>query len=367
MTYAFALIWLFVGIAPSLLIGPEAATTRSIGALPAIYVFPALAFEAVSSRLARRFQFSVTLGPWLIFVGLVAATGVTTFRDYFLRWGESPDVRAAYQHTLIEEMKYIDSRFDGGIAVLSSINPSAPHDPYIAELALRRKNVRLRWADGREAMIFPDDTNVRWIIPASTPLDPFFDSLLARNAERVDLRPGDLDPYFAVTPRTTNNQARILARAASANQRIIEPTSLPVNFADAVEFVGYEWQYPSVRPGDTLRLMAIWRVTDPERVGPRVPPAFKTDAVLFVHLLDGQGGVIAQQDRLDAPSWDWVKGDVIAQIFRLALPADLPPGEYSAETGIYNRSDGARLPVLDSSGATVSDRAVLAPLRVATP
>ncbi|MBI3763084.1 MAG: hypothetical protein HY260_14645, partial [Chloroflexi bacterium] len=42
--YAFALIWLFVGIAPSLLIGPEAATTRSIGALPAMYVFPALAF-----------------------------------------------------------------------------------------------------------------------------------------------------------------------------------------------------------------------------------------------------------------------------------------------------------------------------------
>jgi hypothetical protein len=139
---------------------------------------------------------------------------------------------------------------------------------------------------------------------------------------------------------------------------------LPVNFGDAVELEGYQWLQAQARPGETATLLTFWRVTDPAAVGPRVPPAFQTDAALFVHVLDARGSIVAQQDRLDAPSWDWQTGDRVAQLFRLPLPADLAPGMYAVETGIYNRSDGRRLPVLEAGGARAGDRVLVAPLEI---
>jgi hypothetical protein len=101
----------------------------------------------------------------------------------------------------------------------------------------------------------------------------------------------------------------------------------------------------SVRPGDTAELLTVWLVGDPARAGPVAPPSFTTDAVLFTHVLDGVEGILAQADRLDAPSWAWQTGDLILQVHPLAVPASAAPGEYPAVVGLYDRASEARLPV----------------------
>ncbi|MGD2077089.1 MAG: phospholipid carrier-dependent glycosyltransferase, partial [Chloroflexota bacterium] len=46
--YAFLLIWIGVGILPSLITGPVANTTRNLGALPALYILPAIGFMGLA-------------------------------------------------------------------------------------------------------------------------------------------------------------------------------------------------------------------------------------------------------------------------------------------------------------------------------
>jgi hypothetical protein len=107
-------------------------------------------------------------------------------------------------------------------------------------------------------------------------------------------------------------------------------------------------------------LLTIWQVTDPPRIGPRVPPADATDAKLFSHVLSDDGNIIAQQDLLSVPSWQWQTGDVILQIHQIWLAPELEPGVYETAVGLYSESTEVRVPITDST----DDRAFVTPLQI---
>jgi hypothetical protein len=136
------------------------------------------------------------------------------------------------------------------------------------------------------------------------------------------------------------------------------------NFGDALELIGARWLDDSIRPGEMAELMTIWRVTDPQKVGPLVPPAFKTDIVLFTHVMDNAGDIIAQQDSLEAPSWDWLEGDIFLQVHPVTIPGGVAPGLYKTTVGAYDRSSGERTPLLNPAGEIVDNRAFVVPLEV---
>ena len=85
---------------------------------------------------------------------------------------------------------------------------------------------------------------------------------------------------------------------------------------------------------------------------------------MFTQLLDANGVPFAQQDALDAPSWDWQAGDLLAQIHPIAIPAESVPGNYQAIVGIYDRLSGDRLPVLAENGEVVGDFTAVSPLQL---
>jgi hypothetical protein len=83
---------------------------------------------------------------------------------------------------------------------------------------------------------------------------------------------------------------------------------------------------------------------------------------VFLHLVDGQGQIVAQQDkgpglRGKEPTTSWLPGEVIADPVDLTLPPDLSPGQYTLRLGMYLPSapDGPRLPVLDQAGQPIGD------------
>lgn len=91
-------------------------------------------------------------------------------------------------------------------------------------------------------------------------------------------------------------------------------------------------------PGGEMEVTLIWRVT-------QTPPAAWHS---FLHLLDKQGNKVAQADDhrpggdfLPAPLWR--PGDVVHDAFRLPLPPDLPPGDYTLVTGFYDPATGERM------------------------
>jgi 4-amino-4-deoxy-L-arabinose transferase-like glycosyltransferase len=346
--YAFLLLWFVIGIAPSLVTGPEANTTRNLGAMPAVYLLPAVGFEAARRRLSIRWgqpvqtAAAIVLGFWLL---LVAGT---TVRDYFIRWANSAEVRAAYQQTLIKTLDYLESSGISDPIVLSSVYPGAAHDPSIARVFLSDEKRDVRWVDARFGMVFPAGESLQLLAPSSTPLHPFF-AELAEKSDRVLLRVNDLDPSFELY---------------NLDSWEWQWSDTPVNFGNAVTLLGARWRSDSVKAGEQAELITIWQVVDPEKVGPVVPPAFETDVVMFTHLLDDSGNIVTQRDALEAPSWDWQVDDIIIQVHLIEVPAGTLPGTYEAVTGIYDRSSGERLSVIDTSGAIVASQANVVPLTI---
>ncbi|MEK7787901.1 MAG: hypothetical protein AAB658_21055, partial [Chloroflexota bacterium] len=170
--YPLLTLWLFLGLAPALVTGPEALTTRIIGAQPILYILPALALSRLMKAVGKwplrvadsKLPFVVRLSSLGLVSLFIVSLFISSFRDYFFTWAQSPDVRAAYQSTLIEMLRALD-----GPTVISTIYPSAPHDPYIAELITSQET---RWVDGRLGLLIPANAEFQLLVPASTPLHP---------------------------------------------------------------------------------------------------------------------------------------------------------------------------------------------------
>jgi hypothetical protein len=126
-------------------------------------------------------------------------TAVLTADAYFRRWGQDPDVRAAYQHTLVAQVEYLKAEAPQ-TAVISSVYPGAAHDPGIG-LVLAGERPEWRWVDARTAVVFPGGAPSLLAAPSSTPLHPFF-THWSYPVDTVQLRPDDLDPYFTVLQMT---------------------------------------------------------------------------------------------------------------------------------------------------------------------
>ena len=327
--HCLLLYWLALGLAPALITGPEALTTRIIGAQPVLYILPALGLSFLVSRLARyglritnyalRISYSVFFGALLI----------STANDYFFTWAQSPDVRAAYQSTLIEMLKTIN-----GPTVISTVYPSAAHDPYIGELITQEET---RWIDGRYAILIPTSKQFKHIIPSSTPLNS---SLAERYTSPVlsygttYLRPEDLDPFFT---------------AYEIHLQIDPDPEALTNFNNAILLLEGYWGKGHYRPGDVAEFITEWYVTDPPQLGAIRPPAFKTDLNMFTHVLYPDGSILLQRDQLDAPSWDWQAGDIVVQVHQMQIPSDIVLGKYAVEVGLYDRATGDRLPIVNNT------------------
>jgi len=372
--YAFLLLWFAVGILPSIITGPTANTTRNLAALPAVFLIPAVGFVALAGKI-RNYELGIrneeeephaknaknaknakdsslrSSRPWrslrevsalvtrhssLIATLWLAFAAFVSGRDYFARWANMPEVRGAYQSTLVAALGHVAAEYpDAEPVVFSSVYPGAAHDPSIAfVLAAGRPALSrtARWADARYALAVPPGASLA-IVPASTPPHPALLAWLTPLAT-VEMRPDDLDPRFTVYELDGERAAADLAAWAVP----------PLAFGGAVELVAAHWLAGSARPGQTTELLTAWRVLDPTRAGPTAPPTFDTDAVLFTHVLDGAGNLLTQRDSLDAPSWAWQAGDLLVQIHVLAVPATAAPGDYATVVGFYDRATGVRLP-----------------------
>ncbi len=261
-----------------------------------------------------------------------------------MRWGLSAEVRGAYQHTLVESIKYLDGHPSAAPLLFSSVYPGPAHDSSIA-LVLGGGDEQIRtarWVDARYALVIPEGSAATVVIPASTPPHPAFAPLL-EPVDNVTLRADDLDPGFTVYHLLAEQVEELLGERGE-----------PVAFGAAVRLLDAQWLRGEVQPGETAELLTAWEVLDPARAGPLVPPAFTTDAVLFTHLLSDDGGIVAQHDSLEAPSWAWQAGDVILQLHPMTIPAETSPGEYRAVVGIYDPTSRVRLEV-DEPGGTTAD------------
>ena len=103
---------------------------------------------------------------------------------------------------------------------------------------------------------------------------------------------------------------------------------------------------------DAVILTLTWSATRP----------VSGDYTIFVHLVDGQGHLIAQGDAPPRagywPTSHWQPDEAVRSRHILALPADLPAGDYTLRVGMYDPGSGARLAIRSADGVEWPDRAM---------
>jgi hypothetical protein len=87
-----------------------------------------------------------------------------------------------------------------------------------------------------------------------------------------------------------------------------------------------------------------------------------------VQLLDAKGVLRAQHDQQPGggalPTTSWVPGEVLADPYQIALPADLAPGRYRLILRMYDPATLAALPATDGGGGPEGDGLTLAAVQV---
>ena len=137
----------------------------------------------------------------------------------------------------------------------------------------------------------------------------------------------------------------------------VPAVAVGANFGDQIALLGYHVDSESAAPGDTLELTLFWQAQRPLDIEYQV----------FVHVLDAEGQLMAQSDKINPgefPTHRWPTDRYVPDTHRLALPPDLPPGQYTVTTGLWVQAEGWRLPVFDDDGAAVGDTKPLFMLEV---
>jgi hypothetical protein len=113
--------------------------------------------------------------------------------------------------------------------------------------------------------------------------------------------------------------------------------TLNARLGDVATLLGATLSPPDLVPGGALAITLVWRAGHETETSYRV----------FLHLLGPQGEVVSQSDGEPAgwtrPTTGWLPGEVIIDERELALPVELPGGDYVLAAGLYEPDSGLRL------------------------
>lgn len=121
----------------------------------------------------------------------------------------------------------------------------------------------------------------------------------------------------------------------------------------AIVLTGVELERDQLTVGESLTVSLLWSTN----------ANLPEDYNVFVHLLkDGQP--VVQQDNPPVggqrPTSGWVpRQETIRDTYSLAIPFELPPGDYWLAVGMYRPGDMQRLPVTNPGAAQMADNALL--------
>ncbi|RMF28608.1 MAG: hypothetical protein D6759_15425, partial [Chloroflexi bacterium] len=144
-------------------------------------------------------------------------------------------------------------------------------------------------------------------------------------------------------------------RVAITRTFALPTTAAPLAYrlGEEIALVGVRQEEGSRRPGEAVSLVLYWRAEG------EVNRSYK----VFVHLVGPDGQIHGQVDRFPQegrhPTDHWLPGEVVEDRYRVSLPADAPPGEYTILVGLYDPADPlARLPVRDLQGERLPHDAI---------
>lgn len=138
----------------------------------------------------------------------------------------------------------------------------------------------------------------------------------------------------------------------------LDERPLQASFEDGIELTACAFDPGPLAPGDVLHVSLSWRSLHTR----------ESDYTVFVHLTDEGERVWTQHDSQPVggsrPTSSWQTGEEITDHHGLALPLDIPSGEYDLALGLYEATTGQRLLVSTAEQDAPTGRVVVGPVAI---
>ena len=149
------------------------------------------------------------------------------------------------------------------------------------------------------------------------------------------------------------------AKPQTFDQNRTIPNPINAQFDAFVNLRGYKISPTTLHPGDPINIDLYWEVT-------AQPPG---NYLLFVHIIDDIGSLIAQRDTHPGlgnfPANQWQQGDRFVESIRLYLPETVyTPVQAKLSIGLYAPVEGYRLGITAGDGTGLGDALVLGDVTV---
>lgn len=162
-------------------------------------------------------------------------------------------------------------------------------------------------------------------------------------------------PVTAANGQPIGDHFELDALKIGPRENLLPPADVTLNasFGDSIALLGYSLSPPNLAAGQPVRVTLVWKATS------RVD----SDYVVFLHLLNSQGDIVAQRDGPPQdgsyPTSLWGPGEFVADEHELSIPGNLPAGVYDLAIGLYRPDSGERLPVIADGRARPDGRIMI--------
>jgi hypothetical protein len=136
--------------------------------------------------------------------------------------------------------------------------------------------------------------------------------------------------------------------ASKGNEIDIPAVAHYANFGDQIALLGFDSIIEEVNAGPVIEVTLFWRALR----------SLEVDYQVFIHILDSDGNLVAQSDKLNPgefPTRRWPTERYVPDYHRLLLSSHTPPGLYTVAIGLWVQADGWRLPLFNDSGEQIGD------------
>ena len=337
------LLWLLVGLGPAMVSLPSASFSHTLAAQPAVYLVLGLGIDTMWEWLSRRRSWAGPLATAL----LLAFNLALSCHAYFVVWANEPQVRELYQGGIAAIARELDARNPPGQVAIGApyVNYWHPWNAVGFDMALRRDDLQVRWFNPGAGWVWPADSGPVVFYFPTDPLGPqTFDAELQElfmadavpvSSTHDDFTAFRVDRYEALEQQL--EAVTFVPVSWPSDWDHLPPPTLPLVFSDRFSLLGAELEQTlGVSGGNELRLITYWEVL---AVNP-------TPVVAFVHLTSDGRDIWGQHDGLDVRPAGLRPGDRFAQVHRVLVEPETPPGLYHVQVGLYHPKTLARLPVV---------------------
>ncbi|MFZ0545438.1 MAG: glycosyltransferase family 39 protein [Candidatus Promineifilaceae bacterium] len=324
--YGLLLIWLGTTLLPSAAAPDAPSLIRLIGAMPVVYLLPALAVGWLYGWIVGRFEdagrqwagFSpVAIGSAVFLVILLAVNLWPTVNNDFEQWAALTDTREKYQSVWLDISRHW--RDEGEETVQSLVVADSWYEPVKAD-SLRRDYgdvLASRWVRQGRAVIFPAEQSAYLYVPEfAAPLPLLFE----KAGLGAPVYRSETYPSFAVYP--------LHGLESPLENQTAENFMIPETAETGLILLGWETQWTAETA--ELNLLTYWQVES----------GLPQDTTIFVHLQDDQGQTLAQSDTLDAAPLTMQPGDQFLELQTIKVEDLSASGSWVL--GLYDLQSGLR-------------------------